>query len=362
VIGSRLEEEMARRMIGSVVLALVLAAIAVGAAPAYGDGLPVPGVADAGPGGVALPGGEDRYVALPAGKDTLVARVQADGGEVRRSTVLEGDYTVPAVALDGSPDGLSADGGTLTLINPRQRFPREETSFIVLDTSNLAIRERITLRGDFSFDAMSPDGSRLYLVEYLSRRDATEYAVRAYDLPSGRLLPEPIEDPDEPASEMGGYPITRAASPHGRWAYTLYDGSGSHPFVHALDTARGEAVCIDLHGLNGNLNNLRFEVSPDGGELAVVGREGPVTLVDTQTFETSDPPQPPDPAVETDDGGVPWGFVAPMAVVLLLGAIALGSAMHSRRRLHPDATRGLAPELDDPAPARDDDAFVAGPR
>ena len=45
---------------------------------------------------------------------------------------------------------------------------------------------------------------------------------------------------------MRGQPLTRATSPDGRWAYTLYDGAGKEPFIHALDTSTRSARCIDL--------------------------------------------------------------------------------------------------------------------
>ena len=48
----------------------------------------------------------------------------------------------------------------------------------------------ITLQGDFSFDALSPDGRLLYLVQYLSPRDPTRYLVRLYDLERGSAAPE----------------------------------------------------------------------------------------------------------------------------------------------------------------------------
>jgi hypothetical protein len=49
----------------------------------------------------------------------------------------------------------------------------------------------------------------------------------------------------------GGLPITREASSGARWAYTLYDGAGGHPFVHALETTGRTAACIDLDALTG---------------------------------------------------------------------------------------------------------------
>ena len=145
-------------------------------------------------------------------------------------------------------------------------------------TKLLRPRAVITLRGDFSFDALSPDGRWLYLVQYLSRRDPSRYLVRLYDLKTHRLRPEPIIDPNEVGDVMRGMPVTRSSSPDGRFAYTLYDGAGEHPFIHALDTVEKSARCIDLHGLMGfqRLGELKLDVSPDGGSIAVaLGRRSP---------------------------------------------------------------------------------------
>lgn len=322
---------MTRRLIA--LTAGFLLVVQLGASTSAGaDGLPVP--VNVSPDGVTTPGGEDRYVTLGARSGTVVARVQQDGGEVIRSRSLEGEFTVPAVAYDGSPSGLSADGRTLVLIRPRTTFPQRKTTFAVLGAKRLDTRESVTLAGDFRFDAISPDGSRVYLIEYLSRSDPTRYEVRAYDTRSGRLLAKPIVDPNEPPGEMRGYPITRAVSRAGRWAYTLYDGGGEHPFVHALDTLGGRAVCIDVHaladrpGFRGALGNnaQRFglALSGDGGELTVLDRGEPVALVDTRTFEVSEPPEP------TDSNGITWPLLA-LAPIALLGAWTVSSSLRRRR-------------------------------
>ena len=79
---------------------------------------------------------------------------------------------------------------------------------------------------------------------------------------------------------MRGYPLTRVASPDGRWAYTLYDGGGKHPFVHALDTLEGRAVCIDLPAFAyQGANNGRLSISSDGGLLTLVHRREPVAVI-----------------------------------------------------------------------------------
>ena len=153
------------------------------------------------------------------------------------------------------------------------------------------------LHGDFSFDAISPSGNRIYLINYLSPTDATKYAVRAYDVQAGRLLPEPVVDPHEADEQMRGQPISRAMSPDGRWAYTLYDGNGKTPFVHALDTSRATARCIDLDALEGEkyLWGLRLSVDAGGKRLVVRNGLAPELVVNTETFAVSKPPQPSQP-------------------------------------------------------------------
>jgi DNA-binding beta-propeller fold protein YncE len=144
-------------------------------ATAMADGLPIPGVYTD-PAGVAAPGGKEHYVTRQEGDDSTVVRALGQNGRLLRSTTVSGRFVIPAVALDGSPGGLSADETTLVLIQPRRRFPQSETHLEVLDAPSLVLKERRRLRGDFSFDAISPDGSHIYLIEYLSRRDPTEYA------------------------------------------------------------------------------------------------------------------------------------------------------------------------------------------
>ena len=318
-------------------LAVALVLVAALAADAPADGLPVEGV-DLSRAGIAAPEPTTpRYVSLPAGPNTVVAAVSRDGGQVRRSRPLDGRFTIPAVAYDGSPGGLSADGRTLVLINPRARFPRRVTTLAVLDTEDLRARDVIRLDGDFSFDAISPDGTLLYLVQYLSRRDPTRYLVRLYDLGAGRLLTEPVIDPREVGDVMRGTPITRAASPDGRWAYTLYDGAGEHPFIHALDTTERTARCIDLHGLMGfdMLFELRLDPSPDGGTLSVVHPryERPFAVVDTATWKVTEPQEPeasaagppavPPAAPSDDDAGMPIALIAGAAALALLALVGL---------------------------------------
>jgi hypothetical protein len=224
------------RMLVLAALALAVAAAEVAAA----GGGPSPGVT-AGWKGVAAPDGAKRYVALPARTDTVVAEISTSTGTVRRWGVVRGSFGIPLVALDGTTESLLRDGRTLVLASASGA-----SRFLLYDVKRLRIRERIALRGRFSYDAISPSRRLLYLIEHLGQRpDTLRYRVRAYDLRAQRLLGAPVKDKRNAHSEMRGMPYTRATSRDGVWVYTLY-GGGEHSFVHALNTEKRQAICIGL--------------------------------------------------------------------------------------------------------------------
>jgi hypothetical protein len=274
------------------VVCAAAAGTGAGASGVRADGLPVLGI-DVGGSGIPTPTESTRYVTIPVARGTLVARVARNGGQILGSRFVRGTFTIPAVAYDGTPGGLSADGKRLVLIAPRVSFPRARTGLLLMDAPRLRPLRRVTLDGDFSLDAISPRGLLLYLIEYTSPTDPTRYLVRGLDLRTGRLLPKPIVDPVEPGEKMRGSPITRATGPGGRVAYTLYDGAGATPFVHALDTSRVTAKCIDLDAFRGRGDLWRFhlQLSHDGRTLTVRGRGRAEAIVDTSTYRVRYPLQ-----------------------------------------------------------------------
>ena len=306
--------------------------------------------------GIVDPTGGDRYTAITVPSGTLVQRIGIDGGSIERTRFLRGQFVIPAVANDGSPGGLSADGNTLALSEPGFRFPQRNSVFTVIDTNRFRVIDTVTLDGTWTVDALSPDGRWLYLIEYTSPRDITEYEVRRYDLERGRIDPRTIVDPEESSEEMYGSPMTRATSPDGRWAYTLYDGS-EHPFIHALDTERGAAVCIDLDSESvppRRLSQMSLDPSPDGSRLSVVDRGNPVAIVDTKTFEVSTPlvedeSTDSDAAGTSDESATPWLLVG-------VGALGIGAVtavvIRRRRRARDVASDDLERlvRLEDEAP------------
>jgi len=313
-----------------------------------GLGLALPGLAAAAGGpvspqqggaGVATPGGDVAYIAVGAGHRTVIERVRRAGGAVDRFTSLPGSLGIPGVAYDGSTTGLSADGRTLVLAGGLGRYPVLRTHLVVLDALHLRTRARIELPGWFNVDAISPTGRWLYLIHYPSARNTSSYEVRAYDVRNHRLLAKPVIDPREPDEAMQGDPVTRAMSADGRWAYTLYQRGDDVPFIHALDTQRRTAACIDLPILAGaDLSGVRLVMAPGGNSLRIVGPNGAIALVDTRTFTVRRPASVPPrlPATAPKEPDPPW---APVAVALA-GVAAVAAVLRRivrRRRAAPVA-------------------------
>jgi hypothetical protein len=299
--------------------------------------------------GASAPGGTSVYITLPQRDGTLVERFDRRAGAVLDWRTIRGSYGVPAAAGDGSTTGLSADGHRLVLAEVPRTIPPKRTRLVLL-TGGLHVIKRITLPGAFSVDAISPDGRWLYLIHYSSpRRNILRYEVRAYDLPAGRLLAKPVIDPREPDEDMRGTAVTRVMSHDGRWAYTLYSRPKGAPFVHALDTERRTAACIDLGGVSPEAL-LTLGLSRDGGTLTVRSLDltrdgeptpatevGPVARIDTRTFAVSppSPARPHAPRARPDhpraDNGAPAWPAAVIGIALVAGLVAL----RRRRRTAP---------------------------
>lgn len=262
-------------------------ATAVTAGAAKGDGSPyTPGLVQ-GAAGVVSADGAVRFVTLATARSTVVAAIRVRTGKVVRSNAIRGFYGVPIVAWDNSTGGVSADGKTLVL-GSYGPPPGDAgvTRFAVLRTKSLRKSRVLALRGSWAFDAISPDGSRVFLIEYLAAGQNPHYRVRSADLRTGRLDAEAIVDRREDEVLMRGQPVTRASSRDGRWAYTLYARPKHGPFVHALDTARGEAYCVDLPLRLRQLEQmaLRLRMGRDGA-LEIRSRHARLALVDTETLE-----------------------------------------------------------------------------
>ena len=316
---------MPRRLLACLVASLF-------AAPAAFAAGPDPGVTLGGL-GTAAPGGKIRYVAIGGKLRTTVTAMRRSDGRVLRWRTYRGSFGIPAVTFNGTTGGVSADGSTLVLSDTRTgngEYPlKRRSTFLVVDAKTLRVRSRIDLRGAYSFDALSPDSSRLYLIQHVSSRELTHYVVRAYDLGRGQLLPGKIADKSQRGWVMNGMPIARATSAGGRWVYTLYQNPGGYPFVHALDAVRGVAHCIGIPytGSQNAIWNLRLSVRDGGRTLSLHWRSGkPYLAVATGTWRISHPAAPR--VAGPGSSGFPWWIFGVVGGTM----VALGAALLLRRR------------------------------
>jgi DNA-binding beta-propeller fold protein YncE len=201
------------------------------------------------------------YAARAQGAGTTVAVYDTRTGAALRSFAIAGVYGT-AGSLLGFPDAtLSPDGRWLAL---RSLAAEPGTTIAVVDTQAGAVARTIRLDGDYTMDAIAADGSMLFLLQNVGDA-AHHYYVRAYDVTTDSLLEPPVVDKTAiNETLMRGYAVARQTTSDGGVDYTLYiDATQNIAFVHALPLVpHGPnpplfAHCIDLPvGRSGDL--LRY--------------------------------------------------------------------------------------------------------
>ena len=205
-------------------------------------------------------------------------------GATRATLQLGHAYRLPDATAAGVPGGLSPNGQWLVV----ERYDvtgndmPSASHFLLIETDTLKVSRRIDLAGFFTFDAVSNDGNRLYLIQLVNGK---AYYVRWYDLAVGHLDPNVVFDKSDGADAMSGLRLSGVASANGGWLYSLYVRDHSGPFIHALSLDAPIAFCLDLPGSgyaqDGTAMQWSIALSPGGstvyaanlasGEVATVG-------------------------------------------------------------------------------------------
>jgi hypothetical protein len=199
--------------------------------------------------------------------------------------------------------GVSANGRNVALMQARGRV----THVTMFDARRRAVYRTFALHGWYDVDAISNDGRRVFLIQYL---DSGGYLIRLFDLDRRVLTARRLTENGAP---MNGTAWDAVAAPDGHRLMTLYLRGQGRPEVHTLDLRRGTAVCIDLPGGNQDLvqqytlalapgGNLLYAANPALGVVATVDlRKLRVTRVDHfPTFVETAPLAPN--AVVSHDG------------------------------------------------------------
>ncbi len=184
------------------------------------------------------------YTATAQHGQTRISVINTQNGTNIRTFTIPGTYSTAQWGYDNAL--VSTNGRWLAL--RELGMPSGTTTIAFADTQAGKLAKTINLPGDFTLDAVSPDGSRLYLLERIANWPG-HYNVMLYDLTQNQLNSSPIVDKTLPRDIMSGSALTRQMSSDGRIAYTLYSDPDSNiAFVHILPLS-GDFIgarCIDL--------------------------------------------------------------------------------------------------------------------
>ena len=227
--------------------------------------------------------------------DTLVD-IDPQTGSTLYAQRLPGYFQLPLATMSGVPGGLSQDGRWLVLerFDPTSSPIPSTTHLLLVGTLYTKPLQQIDLNGYFQFDAISNDGQRIFLIQYVS---STEYYVRQFDVGIRQLNPTIIFDKADGGAAMAGLRLSGVPSPGGHWLYSLYVRQDQSPFIHALNLDGNLiAFCLDLPGSGYASSSDAFHwslaMSPDAGHLyAVNGALG--TVADIALDTGSGWPSPP---------------------------------------------------------------------
>jgi hypothetical protein len=201
---------------------------------------------------------------------TRIRRIDTDTGQLVVEQRLLGLFALTAVSADGRRVAL------------KDAAPGRDSRLVVIDLATGRV-QRVMLHGRFEPEAVSNDGKRLFVIEYIRQG----YRVRLYDVARHALRPrelKPVND-DEP---MRGNPVYAIGAPDGRWLLTLYVKPDAEAFIHALDLRQAKAYCIDLPGRGWRTMRYGLALGPDGRTLVAADPAlGTLAQIDLGTVEVS---------------------------------------------------------------------------
>jgi hypothetical protein len=194
--------------------------------------------------------------AEPAGGRTDLRTFDQAGGEEALLMPLSGRWSLGAVSPTGAFVALAREPSQDDL-RAWSAADRWQTDLQIIDTVRRRTSHVLQLPGRFDAEAISSDGTSLFLVEQLPAARPDRYAIRWYDLSNERLVADPLRS--KTADEiMTGYAWGGTASADGDWLFTLYISTDRKvAFVHLLNTRERFTVCVDLPSSSGDFEALK---------------------------------------------------------------------------------------------------------
>ena len=212
-------------------------------------------------------------------------------GATLHTLVLPGAYELPPATMNGVPGGLSQDGRWLVLqaFDSTSTIP-SATHLLLIDTSYAKAPVHVDLKGFFTFDAVSNDGQRIFVIQYVT--DA-EYFVRRYDVGAGQLYPNVIFDKADGSTAMGGLRLSGVPSRDGQWLYSVYVRQDKSSFIHALALDEsGIAYCIELPGTgySADVNEFHWSLALNADSSRLYAANGATGIIADINLNGNAPP------------------------------------------------------------------------
>src|SRR5260370_13730077 len=139
--------------------------------------------------------------------------------------IMPAGYGMPTATISGVPGGTSRNGRWLVV----EAFdPASGTHMLLIDTNTSTVVHRVNLAGRFQFDAVSNDGMRLYLIQFLNGK---EYYVRLDDLVGGALTDNIVVDKSNGEPSMTAVRLSRVASHDGSERVTMHARENEGPDI-----------------------------------------------------------------------------------------------------------------------------------
>ena len=174
-------------------------------------------------------------------RGTALVDTDPASGLTAATLQLPGAYQLPAATSSGLPGGTSPNAYWLVA----QSYDGAATHFVIVGTSEMRIAHTANLTGHFNFDAISDDGERLYLIQYLNGR---EYYVRLFNVLTSSLDENIVVDKSDGEQSMTGLRLSGIPTPGGSWLFSMYVRESDNPFIHVLSLDGPFAFCLDLPG------------------------------------------------------------------------------------------------------------------
>lgn len=210
-----------------------------------------------------LPSGQlsahgDEFVTVNhQGGITEIKILSATTGELTSQFTLMGYWALGGIAPNGqwlAFTRLPNEAEKLTQLATQAW----QTDIQVVAAADGQITHTLSLNGHFEVDALTNNGTDLFLIQYVPPNQPEQYVVRLYDLSLGELSPDPIRDKRINDELMTGYAWGSIADPQGTWWLTLYVNTNKNTaFIHALNLREKWAYCIDLPSGQGDLEALQ---------------------------------------------------------------------------------------------------------